>query len=44
MYMFRAGLYVIQHLIRKRAPVWLVNLDPTAEGIIKSAGLMCGEY
>ena len=44
MYMFRAGLFVIQHVVRKRGPVWFINMDPSAQGIIKSASLLCGEY
>ena len=44
MYMFRGGLFVIQHVVRKRAPIWFINMDPTAQGIIKSASQLCGEY
>ena len=44
MYMFRAGLFVIQHVVRKRGPVWFINMDASAHGIIKSASLLCGEY
>lgn len=44
MYMFRAGLFVIQHVVRKRGPIWFINMEASSQGIIKSASLLCGEY
>ena len=44
MYMFRGGLFVIQALIRRRSPIWFVNLDQSSQSIIKSAAKECGEY
>lgn len=43
-YMFRGGLFIIQALIRRRSPIWFVNLDQSSQSIIKSAAKECGEY
>ena len=44
MYMFRGGLFIMQALIRRRSPIWFINLDQSSQSIIKSAALECGEY
>ena len=44
MYMFRGGLFIIQALIRRRSPIWFINLDQSSQSIIKSAATECGEY
>jgi len=43
-YMFRGGLFIIQALVRRRSPIWFVNLDQSSQSIIKSAAKECGEY
>lgn len=44
MYMFRGGLFILQALIRRRSPIWFINLEQSSQSIIKSAALECGEY
>lgn len=43
-YMFRGGLFIIQALVRRRSPIWFVNLDQSSQSIIQSAAKECGEY
>lgn len=43
-YMFRGGLFIIQALVRRRSPIWFVNLDQSSQSIIKSSAQECGEY
>jgi small subunit ribosomal protein S2 len=43
-YMFRAGFFILQGVIRRRSPIWFINLDGASDAIIKTSALNCGEY
>lgn len=42
-YMFRAGLLLLEMSVRGRGPVWFINLDKSSSLFIKYSALDCGE-
>lgn len=43
-YMFRAGFFILEKIIRGRGPIWFINLDKLAYLFVKYNAISCGEY
>ena len=43
-YMFRAGLFTVELIIKSKSPIWFVNLDKSASILVQYPARNCGEY